>query len=255
MDIRGKVALITGGASGIGAAIARHSAAAGAAPVVADIDTEAATAVAHEAGGRSVHLDVTDPASWERALDEVGPPDIAFLNAGISLGEADIAAIDDDRYHAAIAVNVNGVFFGARAMRRRMHAGGTVMATASLAGLTPMPTDPVYAATKHAIIGLVRSIAPSFGEQGIRVLALCPGMADTPLVRGTIRESLEAAGFPLIEADDIARAAMTALASGENGEAWAIQAGREPLAYTFRGVPGPRVPGREGVVPPGIPGG
>ena len=113
-----------------------------------------------------------------------------------------------------------------------------------------MASDRVYSLTKHAVIGLVRSVAPQLAERGIRINAVCPGITDTPLLRPEERGRLESAGFPLLGADDVADAVVRALESDATGQAWAVQPGREPLVYQFRGVPGPRVAGAEGVVPP-----
>jgi NAD(P)-dependent dehydrogenase (short-subunit alcohol dehydrogenase family) len=131
-----------------------------------------------------------------------------------------------------------------------MEEGDAIVVTASLAGLIGVEGDPIYSLTKHAVIGLVRSVAPQLAERGIRLNAVCPGFADTPMVRGTLRESLEAAGFPLLEPDDVAEAVWRAATGGGSGEAWIVQPGREPEPYRFRGIPGPRVDGRDGVAPP-----
>jgi NAD(P)-dependent dehydrogenase (short-subunit alcohol dehydrogenase family) len=131
-----------------------------------------------------------------------------------------------------------------------MHQGDVIVATASLAGLTGVEGDPIYALTKHAVVGLVRSVAPQLAERGIRINAVCPGFADTSMVAGELRTSLESAGFPLLQPDDVAEAVLLAARSQGSGEAWIVQPGREPEPYRFRGIPGPRVPGAEGVAPP-----
>ena len=97
-----------------------------------------------------------------------------------------------------MAVNVDGVVLGVRRLAQVMPAGGRIVATASLAGLTAMPDDPVYAATKHAVVGFVRSVAPSLERQGIQINAICPGIADTAMLAGAVRERLDAAGFPVL---------------------------------------------------------
>jgi NAD(P)-dependent dehydrogenase (short-subunit alcohol dehydrogenase family) len=104
--------------------------------------------------------------------------------------------------------------------------------------------------TKHAVVGFVRSVAPQLAERGIRINAVCPGFADTPMVAGELRESLEAAGFPLLRAEEVAEAVLLASRSESTGEAWIVQPGRDPEPYRFRGIPGPRVAGAEGVAPP-----
>src|SRR5690348_4274759 len=100
---------------------------------------------------------------------------------------------------------------------------GAIVATASLAGLVGMASDPVYSLTKHAVVGFVRAIAPSLDP--VRINAICPGIADTAMVDGQ-REALAAAGFPLLAPDDVAEAMWRAATSGRTGECWFVQPGR-----------------------------
>jgi NAD(P)-dependent dehydrogenase (short-subunit alcohol dehydrogenase family) len=92
-------------------------------------------------------------------------------------------------------------------------------------------------------------VAPELAERGISINAVCPGIADTPLL-GEGRAALEAAGFPLLSPEDVVDGVLAALGSGETGQAWVVQPGREPESYRFHGVPGPRTPGAVGVRPP-----
>ena len=164
--------------------------------------------------------------------------------------ESDIDDVSDDAYRRIMRVNVDGVVFGLRALVPVIErGGGDVVVTASLAGLTPMASDPIYAATKHFLVGFVRSVAPALDARGVRVNAVCPGIVDTPLI-GDGKARLEAAGFPLLQPQDVAEAVARALASGETGQAWVVQPGRDPEPYRFGGVPGPRVAGAEGMRPP-----
>src|SRR5689334_19464714 len=117
----GKVAVVTGGASGIGRATAVRLAEEGAGVVVADIDTGGARKVADEVGGRAVERDVGDPAAWRGVGDELpgsggGGVDVAFLNAGVATGEDRITHLSDEAYRRIMAVNVDGVVFGVRAL-------------------------------------------------------------------------------------------------------------------------------------------
>jgi NAD(P)-dependent dehydrogenase (short-subunit alcohol dehydrogenase family) len=188
---------------------------------------------------------VRDPEAWAG----VGPVDVACLNAGVVTGEADVTAVDDETYRRVLEVNVDGVFFGVRALARTMPSGGRIVVTASLAGLTAIDSDPIYGLTKHAVIGLVRSVAPQLEERGLRINAVCPGIVDTTMI-APMRERLVAAGFPLLQPSDVAEGVVAALASDGTGEAWVVQPGREPLRFRYPGVPGPRSAGAEGMRPP-----
>jgi NAD(P)-dependent dehydrogenase (short-subunit alcohol dehydrogenase family) len=191
-------------------------------------------------------FDVSDPTAWQ-SIDRV---ELACLNAGITTSTPSIVELNGDEYRRVVAVNVHGVVYGVRRLAREMEDGDVIVVTASLAGLTGVESDPVYALTKHAVVGFVRSVAPQLAERGIRINAVCPGFADTPMVHGELRKSLEDADFPLLQPDDVAEAVVRAARSEGSGEAWIVQPGREPEPYRFRGIPGPRTAGKEGVAPP-----
>jgi NAD(P)-dependent dehydrogenase (short-subunit alcohol dehydrogenase family) len=214
-------AFVTGGASGIGAAIVARLRADG-------YDVETLDIV----NG----FDVSDPEAWEA----VGPVDLACLNAGVITGEADLMRLNVEQYRRALGVNVDGVVLGTRRLARVLEPGAVIVATASLAGLVGVPDDPIYALTKHAVIGFVRSVAPQLAERGIRIQAICPGWADTPLTDDAFKGELTARGFRLLRAEDVAEAVLVAARSEGTGEAWIVQPGREPINYVFKGVPGPR---------------
>ena len=182
-------------------------------------------------------FDVTSPAAWE----SVGPVDVACLNAGVLTGE-----LTYENYRRAVSVNVDGVVLGVLRLAQVM-GGGVIVATASLAGLTAMPTDPVYALTKHAVVGYVRSMAPLL--EPIRLNAVCPGIADTTMIDGQ-REAFAAAGFPLLAPEDVAAAMWLAATSAGTGECWFVQPGREPAPFTFPNLPGPRTDDGEPVGAP-----
>lgn len=224
-------ALVTGGASGIGAALVARLRAEGYDVQVLDLTTG---------------FDVADPGHW----DSVEAVDVACLNAGVLGGPADPADLTLEGYRRAMAVNVDGVVLGVRRLARVMEPGGRIVCTASLAGLTAVPGDPVYAATKHAVVGFVRSAAPALEARGISINAVCPGIVDTPMVGGEVRARLEEARFPLLSAHDVAEAAWVALASGATGHAWAVQPGRPPLDFRFPSLPGPRSAENVPVGPP-----
>jgi NAD(P)-dependent dehydrogenase (short-subunit alcohol dehydrogenase family) len=209
-------ALVTGGRGAIGSAIMA---------ALGDADTTVLDLP---------EFDVGEPDAW-RSLE--GEFDAAFLNAGTSTGVADAAELDDESWVGILRANLEGVVYGTRELAARlMPAGGSIVATASLAGLTGMPGDPAYTATKHAVVGWVRAAAPALAERGIRLNALCPGFTDTPIVAAELRERLD---VPLLEPAFVAEAALRVLEDEETGRAWVVQPNRvEP--FRFPGVPGPR---------------
>ena len=189
-------------------------------------------------------FDVTDPAAWER----VGAVDLAVLNAGILTPETDIRKLSTEDYRRAVSVNVDGVVFGVRRLAQVMD-GGTIVATASLAGLVGMPFDAVYSLTKHAVVGFVRSIAPAVAP--IKVNAICPGIADTPMLdQHEQRAMFAGAGFPLLQPDEVAEAMWLAANSEGTGECWFVQPGRDPAPFRFANIPGPRARGETVGLPP-----
>lgn len=253
-ELDGRIAIVTGGASGIGAASARRLTAEGATVVVADVSDAAGRSVADEVGGRFLHLDVTDPVQWDETVDDVvateGTIDIVHLNAGVHSGVSDVTELDLATYRSLMGVNVDGVFLGMRAVLPTMRARerGAIVATASLAGLIAYPLDPGYGASKHAVVGLVRGVAGAVGPS-ITVNCVNPGIVRTPMLGNDSLQVLNAAGFPVIEAEAVAEAVVQAITSGRTGEAWVVQPGVcEP--FRFPAVPGPRTEGDKGKVPP-----
>jgi NAD(P)-dependent dehydrogenase (short-subunit alcohol dehydrogenase family) len=208
--------LITGGRGGLGRAFA---AALGDAEITA-LDLP--------------EFDVGDSAAWH-ALE--GEYDAAFLNAGVITGEGSIADLTDEQYTRAVRANMDGVVYGVRELAARlMPNGGSIVATASLAGLTATPPDPIYGLTKHAVVGFVRSVAPQLASRRIRINALCPGYTDTAIVPDELRGGLD---VPLMEPSFVAGAALQALNDEETGGAWVVQPNRI-LQFRFPHIPGPR---------------
>jgi NAD(P)-dependent dehydrogenase (short-subunit alcohol dehydrogenase family) len=250
-----RVALITGGSNGIGEAVVTALAARGGWHiVVADIDEAAGTAVAERVGGLFVRTDVADPeaslAVVAAAEQTYGRLDFAHLNAGIAASEGPVDTIDLATYRRVTAINLDGVFFGLQAVvpALRRAGGGSIVATASLAGLVPTPATPVYSLTKHAVVGLVRSVAESLKDENIRVSAVAPGFAQTAII-APMQAAFDSSGFPLLTAAEVAAVVLEAM-DGPPGSVWPIQPGRDAEPYRFRGVPGPRVQGKEGLAPP-----
>jgi NAD(P)-dependent dehydrogenase (short-subunit alcohol dehydrogenase family) len=253
--LSGKVAVVTGGGSGIGLATATRLVDAGASVALVDLNGDAAEEAAAALGGIGLQADVGRSEAWPAIVDAVterfGGIDLAHLNAGVTTGEADITKITDEIYRRAVGVNVDGVVFGFRALVPAIAArgGGAIVATASLAGLIGFSPDPIYCLTKHAVVGLVRSLGPQLAEHHITVNAVCPSIVDTPLI-DDVRQVLEGSGFPLIDVSAVSEAVVERLSGEETGQAMVIQAGREPLAFRFARPPGPRAGGTVGQMPP-----
>lgn len=246
-SLDGAVALVTGGASGIGAATAARLAEEGARVVVADIQAEAGAKVAAEVGGRFVALDVGDATAWATVVDgivaEEGRLDVAHLNAGIMTGEGDVRALTDEQLERVLGVNVRGVVYGARAAARAMTAtGGGIVVTASVAGLIGWAADPVYTLSKHAVVGLVRALDPQLAALGISVNAVCPGIVDTNIIGGDVKDFLRAAGVELIPPRQIADGVLTALRSGLTGTCFECLQGRPAEPFAFGGLSVPLTP-------------
>jgi NAD(P)-dependent dehydrogenase (short-subunit alcohol dehydrogenase family) len=238
------VALVTGGASGFGAEVARQLVRRGDSVVLCDVDEAGGQAVADEIGGTFLRCDVSDfdqVVATTKAAEEVhGGLDLVFLNAGISTGCGVGEDFDLEKYRRANGINLDGVVFGVHAaipaLQRR--GGGSIVATASMAGLTGTPFDPVYGANKHAVVGLVRALGPALAPSGITVNAFCPGFAETKIITN-IKEMLDQSGVPIIPVEKAGESVLAAFDSSETGQAWLLQAGRDVMVYRFRGIPGP----------------
>jgi NAD(P)-dependent dehydrogenase (short-subunit alcohol dehydrogenase family) len=191
--LKDRVVVVTGGASGIGAACARRYAAEGARVVVGDIDEAGAAAVAQAIGGAAARCDHTDAAQCRAlvalALQRFGAVDALHNNAGIGwTGRFEDMPADAAR--RLLEVGVMGPILMTQAAlpalrRSEVTAGGALLFTASGLGLHGRPMIAAYAAAKHAVLGLMRSLALELGPEGLRVNAVCPGIVDTPLVRAT----------------------------------------------------------------------
>src|ERR1700704_3811383 len=250
----GKVALITGAASGIGRATAERLTAEGARVGVVDLTDDAGRAVAEAVGGPVAgsvggvfhRPAVGEPHEVDAAFASVerdlGGVDVAFLNAGIAIGHPQIETLPDDLYRLIMRVNVDGVVYGARAAVRAMErrGGGAIVATSSLAGLIPLPPDPVYDLTKHAVVGFIRSIAPALVAKGITANTVNPGMTDTKIMGEEARRTLREANFPIMPPGQTAAAVPRMVPGGGGGECGVSQPGRKPEPYRFHDVPGPR---------------
>lgn len=184
----GRVCVITGAASGIGAAGARAFARAGARVVVADRDGGGARRVASEVGGIAITVDVADEAQVPAMIDEVvarlGRVDVLWANAGIAGVRAPCAEQPLADWERVLRVNLTGVFLSFRATLPGMLAAGQgcLLATASVAGLEASAGSPAYHVAKAGVAMLVRHVAMAYGPRGIRCNAICPGLTDTPIL-------------------------------------------------------------------------
>ena len=169
-------------------------------------------------------LDVGDSAAWATLAEETGRWDAVFLNAGVMSASpndppeaSDFVTLPEERYRRILAVNIDGVGFGLRTAIPRMRGhGGSIVVTASLAGLVPYPPDPAYSMTKHALVGLVRSLAPNLtGDPPLRLAAICPGGVVTGLVPDIVHEMDE---VPLMSPETLAGEAIDLCLHGVNGE-------------------------------------
>jgi NAD(P)-dependent dehydrogenase (short-subunit alcohol dehydrogenase family) len=241
MDLGGAVAVVTGGASGIGEETARLLAKSGARVAVVDRNAERGRDVAASIAGLFVAADVSDPKEWLRITDEVttawGPITLAHLNAGVPTRRYPytVEEVTDDQYQRIVGVNLGGVLFGVRAVVPSMTGagGGAIVATASMAGLVAFPADPVYAATKHGVVAFVRSAAPQLSRLGIRINVVCPSATDTPILDDERRADIARNRRPLQPAGEVAVAVVDLLAGGDTGGAWTTKLGRSAQRWRF----------------------
>ena len=187
--LEGKIAIITGAARGIGAAAARLFAGEGAKVMLADILAEPLQALAAPLGDRAAFTltDVTDEASVKKLVDDTlarfGRVDVALLNAGIEGQVKSIAEYPAEVFDKVIAVNVRGVWLGLKYVMPAMDAtGGSIVITSSTSGIRATPNMSAYTASKHAVIGLMRSAAIEGASRHIRVNTVNPAPIDTPMM-------------------------------------------------------------------------
>jgi NAD(P)-dependent dehydrogenase (short-subunit alcohol dehydrogenase family) len=227
--------VITGAGSGIGAAAVKAARESGARVLALDIDEGAGAQLAEETGADFQRCDVSDPADWQQVvarLAEFGPPERILLNAGIQIAPPDapmseyqFEAMTIERYRRMMGVNVDGVVFGLKALLPELGTGAAIVVTASLAGITPYSVDPLYTLSKHAVVGLVRSLGPTLAERGIRINAICPGGIDTAIIPEAQRS--ESAVF--MTPENVAAEIQYLMTVEETGKTWAKVSEEKPV--------------------------
>ncbi len=236
--------LVTGAASGIGAAVSRAVRASGARLLALDVDDAGGERLARETGAQYQHCDVGNPDDWQQVADtlsRLGAPTRIHLNAGIQiappsapLAEYQLEAMTLERYRRMMGVNVDGVVFGLHTLLPMLKDGTAIVVTASLAGITPYAVDPLYAMSKHAVVGLVRSLGPTLAERGIRINAICPGGIDTAIIPDVQRTS----DAVFMTAEHVASEVIRLMDVEETGKSWAKVSESKP-AFVVR-APGDR---------------
>lgn len=219
-SLEGRKVLITGAGSGIGRALAASALSAGADVTGIDLDA-ASLRDGVEAGCAAQVMDVADPEAWDTLPRTASGWSLVALNAGIMTAppeappeESDLLTMDLRRYRRIMSVNVDGVVLGVRRLLPELAAGGAIVVTASAAGLVGFGQDVPYAMTKHAVVGLVRSVAQQIGDRPgkPRICAVCPGGVRTAIVPSAFRET------PMMDPSVIGEEILDLWRHGENGE-------------------------------------
>jgi NAD(P)-dependent dehydrogenase (short-subunit alcohol dehydrogenase family) len=252
MKLAGRNALVTGGASGIGAAVAESLAKAGATVTIVDIDNNLLEATGRRLGVRAEILDVSSSEAWSDFIAAHDHFDLVHLNAGITTrrnvldGPSDpllppLIHLTDEEYRRAIGVNVDGVVFGARAVIPGMceRRAGDIVVTASVAAFVPIPPDPIYGLTKYAVSGLVKSLTARLAEFGVCISAICPGFVDTPLIGEQAREWIAELGMPLMKTQQVVDAVAASLTRRVNGAHWIVLPDQDPILHEQATFPFP----------------
>ncbi|MDA1076790.1 MAG: SDR family NAD(P)-dependent oxidoreductase [Proteobacteria bacterium] len=231
----GDIWLITGASSGIGEAVVQAARASGAEVLALDVNDERGEALARATGAIYQHCDVSQVEDWHAVvhkLSELGAPTHVHLNAGIQiappsapLSEYQFEAATLDRYRRMMGVNVDGVVLGLRALLPTLGNGAAIVVTASLAGITPYSVDPLYAMSKHAVVGLVRSLGPTLAARGIRINALCPGGIDTAI----IPEAQRTRDAVFMSTASLAKEVLFLMKVEQTGKSWAKVSEAKPV--------------------------
>lgn len=238
--MNGKRVVITGASGGIGAAGARHFAGSGASVVGIDVVDAPGEQLFAELGAPHayLHVDLIDPdaaaAGLARAIDRLGGLDVVWFNAGVMTRPRNqdptgdpIATLTAENYRRVFDVNVGANIAAIGAALPLLEGDGDIVLTSSGAGLTPFSPDPIYTASKHAVIGLVRALGPVLEGTGVRIHAVCPGGTDTPMA-GILgdRSVLQS---PLA----VAECVVALLEAHATGDVWTALPNRPPVHIVF----------------------
>ncbi|MDG2300814.1 MAG: SDR family NAD(P)-dependent oxidoreductase [Acidimicrobiales bacterium] len=245
-----KVAIVTGAASGIGSALVKKLHFEGIEVLGVDLDSDGLDKVRSETDCATFVTDISTSGNnieaAQEALNKFGRLDYAFLNAGIlgrkietQINPYTSTDLDPEFFTTVRAVNFDSVVFGTLAVAPLMEetGGGSIVATASIAGLVAWNRDPFYTATKHAVVGWVRGVASGLQNQGISINAICPGGVATPLVG---IERLTSSNPNLLAPEKVGEA-MCEIAMGDTtGQAFTVKADHSPLCqeFTFTSIEG-----------------
>ncbi len=270
MNLQGKVALVTGGAKGIGAATAQRLARAGGTVWMADVDDGPGREMEQSLGAphRYVHLDVTDANAWKTLIADMtsahGGIDIMFLNAGIMFRPRGAPALQDDlidivtrdfeRYRQVMAINTDGVLLGVLqglpAMQPR--GGGAIVVMSSDSALRPHPWDLAYGMSKRALLSMVETLAPLLAARNVVMTAICPAGVDSGISPADFKARRLQQGLGYATPDFAACAVETMLSEGKPGEVWMARKQDDGFwVYPLPGVPGnvADAPGKPRVFP------
>jgi NAD(P)-dependent dehydrogenase (short-subunit alcohol dehydrogenase family) len=244
-QFKGKTVLVTGGASGIGAAVAELVAEQGGTVIIADINDAAGESLAVKLGPphHYIHLDVTKPDAWASEMvaisGDFGGLDVLILNVGVMTRPAGAPILDEPlqwitagSLSKMLQVNQASVVYGIMAALPHMRGrdGATIMVTTSGAGVVPYPADPLYTMTKYALTGLCCALAPSLTAQGVRILSVGPNGIDTPMCPPDLHEKKireNSFSTPRFMAEAFAEIYDV----GQAGEIWMGGANRAPWRY------------------------
>ena len=235
MALGDSLMVVTGAASGIGRAVVKAAVAKGARVAALDVADDLVGDLADLLGVNYIHCDVSDPDAWADVsgqIEALGGLRYVHLNAGTQiappnapLNEYRFAGMQLDRYRRMMGVNVDGVVFGLQALVPLVAEGGSIVVTSSLAGITPYDIDPLYAMSKHAVSGLVRSLGPELGERNITINAICPGGIDTAI----IPDDQRTAASTFMSTEHVADEVLFLMEVEKTGKTWAKVAESKPV--------------------------